>query len=321
VRDVGDGHSMDRCEAQVHLSQFERVVTELYKIHLDFVNSTIDAHRQNQVVNPDNPVTLRRLSDQIGRVLDLAKAMYEDRKVVNQEAVREALSSEETERLDRLLKFSAFLDKAVLATGASHSINLGTAGSFGLLTDDSGKRANELIRQVFGLNPTAKIQPYEEDRVADRRIGLWKASQDMIEHSETYGNKPRPYYVIAVKNEARRDIVDQITEDRNDLGLRYAPADPNRRPRAIQVEDDSPLYATAPSPDDILIAAEVERERETVIQEFRAILPADQSALLDRWSQGASPTEARRELGLPKSVEGALRSRLKRLQRRLAETG
>jgi len=312
---------MNESEARDHLSRFKRAVFELHEAHMAFLTATHAVHQRDQIFSPVDPVALRDLYDLHDRVLALAKAMRAERENVDTAAMREVLSPEDVTHLEEHFDLSRFLDDALQASGESHAINIGTAGQFGLETDPSGRRADNLIEQTFGLKPRLRLSRDRKGREEDRRIGLWKAAPDMIEHFDTYGDKPRAYHRAAIRNEARRDLMDEIKKERRNVGVRYVPANVERSSAPLpegrdEIQDRSGIPA-----DELLIAAVVAREREEIVREFRAALPEDQLALLDLWIQDVSPTAALRKLGLRRSVETALRNRLKRLNRRLQENG
>lgn len=227
-----------------------------------------------------------------------------------------------SERAKELLALERTLDAAMpfCAVALPNFLNLGSAIAF--IADTSGREVDRAIQEIFRLKPVLK----KSGEV--RRDGLFELMGRMEKNIDTYAGKPRPYFITALKEESARFHSDREMEERDHLGLtpkesKDLTKDERERRRemvqtAIEVDDRVREAAEAATAEALLIQAEEERERDRIIEAFIATLPEDQARLLELWSQGISPTEALRRLGLKRSTETALRNRLGRLKAKLA---
>ena len=90
--------------------------------------------------------------------------------------------------------------------------------------------------------------------------------------------------------------------------------------RDVDVYDYSPDSESCFEEPLAILAIEA-KERAMELERFMATLPPDQHALCELRVRGVGPTEALRQLGLPKSTDTALRGRIARYREKREETG
>jgi hypothetical protein len=214
---------------------------------------------------------------------------------------------------------------------------VGIAGAHASEKDASERAIDDLVGSVFNVRFTGasiKSRAGGGSGQLSRHHGRLAASKlfrDVFSRIDTYRGKGQAYYATAVRKEQKRLTRDFEIEDRDRLGVTPKESsgrlsdDERKRIRALNrtaIETDDLTTAAALSvpenPEEIALAREEERQMEAELDRRSGELPSDQRVLFESMRAGESPTEARRRLELPKSVEIALRNKILRWRRQKA---
>ena len=317
-------------DTEEYLDEFER--------QLDRVWSALSDDLQKSPLSVITAIEERNSgSDEIHQLFE-ARSVLQAAKEAKDEARRLWINSEShpeniSPRATDVLKLDGCVDAALEAHSIDVPVNVGIAGAHASDQDTSERAIDDLVESLFNVKfvgASIKSRAGEDSGSLSRHHGRLAASklfQDVFSQIDTYRGKGPAYYATALRNEQKRLTRDFEIEDRNILGLTPKDSrhlsDDDRDVIRTAAEDDDLAAAVALSnsenPEEILLAQEEERRMEAELDQRSGQLPSDQRALLESWRGGESPTDTRRRLGLPKSVEIALRNKILRWRRELQQ--
>ena len=137
-----------------------------------------------------------------------------------------------------------------------------------------------------------------------------------------FEGKPINYIRKSIANAAKRDAGEARKLESDRLGLKWVSEDKRSEMSASAVSEDDErddLISSPATQDLALIAMEEKKVLELELAPLVAQMPEDQRALFKlKCHEGLGWVEARERLGLPQSVEDALRSRLQRYRNKRA---
>lgn len=235
------------------------------------------------------------------------------------------------QRVEDLHKMDRLLDAAVAEVLIGPPVNVGIAGSFAFERDPSGRKIDQFLESLFGVNFAKKRiavrgieDPIGSARHIGHRVAFQFCSRDVFDRVEMLSGKGPAYFAQFLRNEQRRIIRDEEIEDRNHLGGtpkesrdlsdddRELIREANRN--AADIDDLTTVAAiyNSESPEEIALSREEEFSMESFLNRHEPELPDDQRLLFEAARAGESMSVARRRLGLRKSTETALRNRFKR---------
>lgn len=283
------------------LNEYEAKLTDLEEAIADYVDGRLSRVAQALRDHRAEPVDIR------GAFTDLAR-LHQLRDVVDQASSlrREAWAAGGllrdrakalTDRTARCIGFLIVCDSLVpgLVVSASEEAMRG---------DPTGQQAETTIRDLFGLQPRL--------RTGEQRLnGLFRLTRAITSNYTTYYKKPRRYFTVALKAESRRDFRARAIEDRDWFGSGLS-LSLNGDEATIQVAETEVARREL----EASMAAQIDLDRE--LENLAAMLPPPQRDLLRLLGQGLTWTDARRRLGLPQSMENALRNRLSRARKQRA---
>jgi len=310
-----------KLEVNAELAAFEQELENLARANQTVIDVVRDLLATDQIFEPKEPARIRTLFEHVERLRtckgrkDRARGKLFDEDNFDLEQLPR-------QRLHEAVRWDRFLDAAVTYAGEQLAVFTGIASGLALLSNDAS-RVDVILGELFQLSPRRSVKASwgGEQVRQSRHVGLHVVSQALLDRSELFGGKGLGYYAQAICEESRRDAAEQLAMDRNRLGLRSVS---DQKRAKLNRRSTEPDHRTArsegPSPEEILIAAEMDRSAESVSAAFRGTLSGDLLTLFDEVMTGEyeTLTEARETLGFRPSTENSLRNRAGRFGRKRA---